>query len=142
MWEQTVRKFTIRLCVIGVLLGVIFLLVYRYCEQFGILAQKGCILAVISSFLAGGLSLWPFFRMLKEDQETLLLSIIWAISLRMLISFSLITVTLLFMNISSEWFLGCYGLFYGVFIILDSWLMLLLAGDVSLRKKEVEYDYL
>ena len=141
MWEQTVRKFTVRIGGIGVLLGVIFLLAYRYCEQAGVQAQKSCILAMLRSFLAGAGSLWPIFRMLKEDQETILLSIIWAISLRMLISFSAIAIILLFIEVSPEWFLGCYGLFYIVFIIMDSWLVIHLVRDALLKKKEFEYDY-
>jgi hypothetical protein len=141
MWEQTVQKFTIRLSGVGVLLGVIFLLAYRYCEQIGDHAQKSCILAMISSFLAGAVSLWPFFRMLKEDQETLLLSIIWAVSLRMLISFSLIALILFCIEVNPQWFLGFYGLFYTVFMVLDSWLIIRLAQEAQVKKKVAGYDY-
>lgn len=142
MWDQTVTKNTIRIGGMGLFLGMVFLLVYRYCEQVGTDAQKSCIFAMACSFLAGGLSLWPFFHMLKEDRETLLLGAIWAISIRILISFFLIAMVLLFIEVHPKWFLGCYGIFYVLFMILDSWLILLLAGDAALKKKEVQYDYL
>lgn len=143
MWEQTVTKYTIRLGVMGLFLGVVFLLAYRYCEQAGVHAQKGCILAMIGSLLAGTLSLWPFFRMLKENQETILTGIVWAISIRILLSFSLIALVILFVEVNAKWFLCCYGFFYILFVIMDSWLILLLIRDVvPIKRREVKYDYL
>jgi hypothetical protein len=134
-WEQTVRKVLSWTVIAGLFLGLIFLVVYRYCEQAGPEARKGCMAAGITAAIGGIGAFWPLGRTWwSQKPEGMVVGVFLGGAIRLLIAFVGVGIILLFTNINRRWFLGCYGIFYIVFLLMDCWLMIRLLHYSGLKE--------
>jgi hypothetical protein len=140
-WEQTVRKVLSWVVIAGLFLGLIFLVAYRYCEQAGSEARKGCMAAGIMVAISGIGAFWPLGRIWwSQKPEGMVVRVFLGGAIRMLLGFVGVVIILLFTNISRKWFLGCYGIFYTVFLLIDCWLMVRLLHYHSLKEDGSQYE--
>jgi hypothetical protein len=140
-WELNPKPILIRLSLAGFFLGLVFLFVYRYCEQAGTVAQKSCVAAMIGSLVAGAAVFWPVLGSYHKDTQRMVMSIFIAGVIRLLIGFIAVVIILFSMTVSVGWFLGCYGIFYAAFVTADTWLIVRLFQGRPPEKDDSEYEY-
>jgi hypothetical protein len=120
---------------------VIFLLTYRYCEQAGPEASKGCMAAGITAAIGGIGAFWPLGRTWwSQKPEGMVVGVFLGVTIRLLVGFVGIIVVFFFTGISRGWFLGCYGIFYAVFLLIDCWLMIRLLHCRGLKENGSLYE--
>jgi hypothetical protein len=140
-WEQTVKKVLTWTVVAGIVLGFVFLLAYRYCEQVGSEAKKGCLAAGLAAAAGGVGAFWPLGRAWwNQKPEGMVTGIVLGGAIRLLMGFVGVVIIILFTHISRVWFLGCYGLFYMAFLLADSWMVVRLFHHCSLKEDEFKYE--
>lgn len=142
MWEQTFKNSMLWLGWVGFVLGLIFLLTYRYCEQAGSAAQKACIAAILAATAGGIVAFWPLFKTWSKKRTTGIAAVMIGNMIRVLVGFVGVVIVLLFTEVSRTWFLGCFGIFYTAFLLTGSWLMLRLLCHRGLKEDESEYEQL
>jgi len=140
MWTENVKKVFSWFIATGLFLGVIFLLTYRYCELAGPKAEKACILAIITATLGGLSAFWPLSKVWRREPEKMVVSVFLGGAIRILIGFVGVVIIFFFTGISRKWFLGCYGIFYTVFLLVDSWLIIRLLNNYGLNKDDSKYE--
>lgn len=142
--EQRPGSNLIRLGLAVLFLGLVFIFVYRYCEQAGPGASKSCIVAMIGAVAAGVAAVWPIIESFRKDARRMIMSVFIAGATRLLIGFVVVVIILSFMTVSLGWFLGCYGIFYAAFVAVDTWLIVCLfqgrPPEKDGLKDEYEYD--
>lgn len=141
MWEQKAKSILVQLGIAGFFIGLVFLFVYRYCEQAGTVAQRSCVVAMIGSIAAGIAVFWPILGSSTNDVQERVRSIFIAGATRLLIGFVVVVIIFSFMTVSHGWFLGCYGIFYAAFVAVDTWLIVRLFQGRSLEKDDSEDEY-
>lgn len=140
-WEQTVKKVLTWTVCAGLALGLVFLLTYRYCEQFGLEAENGCLAAGIVAAAGGVGAFWPLGKAWwKQKSEEMIGGVVLGVTIRLLVGFVGVVIIFLVTNINRRWFLGCYGLFYLFFLLADSWLMICLLRYHSLYEEKTRYE--
>jgi|GEM_PF-2052043 len=136
------KSIIVNLSLSGLFVGFVFLLVYRYCEQAGPVAQRSCVAAMIGSIAAGVAVFWPILGSFNNnDANEMIRSIFIASVTRLLLGFVVVVIILSFMAVSRGWFLGCYGIFYATLVAVDTWLIVCLFQGRSLEKDDSEYGY-
>ncbi len=140
MWDHKIKSIIRRFCLAGLFLGFVFLVVYRYCEQAGTVAQKSCVTAMIGSVIAGMAVFGPVLGSLCKDSQKLILNVFIAGVIRLLIGFVVVVIIFLFVTVSRNWFLGCYGIFYTAFVMVDTWLIVHLFQGRPLEKDDSKYE--
>ncbi len=141
IWEHNAKSFIIRLLWVVVFLALVFIFVYRYCEQAGELARRSCVAAMIGSIIAGATALGVVLTGIWQESHKVVVSVMIAGAVRLLIGFIAVAVTLHFVMVSYGWFLSCYGIFYTAFVIADTFLIVrLFKGRVS-EKDDAHYEH-
>jgi hypothetical protein len=140
-WEQTVRKVLTWTLIAGLVLGFVFLLTYRYCEQVGPEAKKSCLTAGFIAAAGGVGAFWPLGTVWgKQKPEKLVTGILLGEVIRLLIGFAGVVIIVFFTHINRGWFLGCYGIFYMAVLLADSWMVVRLFHHCSMTEDECKYE--
>lgn len=146
VWERTVKGWVWRLLASFFVLSLVFALCYRYSEQAGLHVRQACVAAVGIGGISALISLCLVWRFLYQDTLRAMLWIFLTGIIRLLIAFAGVVIIALFTDIDRGWFFGFAGLFYVVFLLFETWLLVSLlsqrdwASEAAKEQESGEYD--
>lgn len=110
--------------------------VYRLSETGGIEASRACLMAMIVAGLAGGLGLYVIGKTWRRDVYFMLAGAMIAMIIRMLIGGGGVAIITLFTDIHRSWFVLFLGIYYLVFLVVDTWLALWVVRNSELKDRK------
>jgi len=146
VWEQTVKDWLWRLLAVFFILSLVFALCYRYSEQAGLHVRQACIAAVGIGGISALISLCLVWRFLYKDKLWAILWVFLTGIIRLLLAFVGVVIIAVFTDIHRGWFFGFAGLFYVVFLLFETWLLVSLlsqrdwASEAAKEQESSEYD--
>jgi hypothetical protein len=97
-----------------------------------------CVAAIMVSILAAALGVVPVYKFWGREMIWVVAAILLAGTIRLLIGLSGVVIIIFFTAIDRISFVGYLTLFYTFFLLLDTWLALLMPRSAAVNTKDQE----
>jgi hypothetical protein len=119
------------------------MIVYRMSESAGEQINRACLLALFVTGLGGLCGIYPISRAWGKEVYGILIGIMVASTIRLLISGVGVAIITFFTNVHRSWFVLFLGIYYLLFMAIETWLGLwvLRNSQLSNRKPSVHGNF-
>ncbi len=121
-----------------VLFAIGGMFVYRLSQTGGRSHEMACVAAIMVSILAAALGVVPVYKFWGREMIWVVAAILLAGTIRLLIGLSGVVIIIFFTAIDRISFVGYLTLFYTFFLLLDTWLALLMPRSAAVNTKDQE----
>ncbi|MEN8127546.1 MAG: hypothetical protein ABFR90_07040 [Planctomycetota bacterium] len=116
------------------------ILIYRISQIGGLHVSRACLAAASVATVAGLLGLYAIGKTWGRDIHWMLIGVMIAMVIRLLISGAGTAIIAVFMDIHWSWYILFLGVYYAIFLILDTWLALWILKYTEKREQEPDVD--
>lgn len=112
------------------------LFVYRLSETGGFHVSRACFIALVIAVTSGLAGIYVISELWGKDVYMVLAGVMIAAVIRLLISGSGFAIITFFMDIHRSWFVLFLGVYYLVFMAVDTWLALWILRNSEMKERE------
>ena len=112
------------------------MLVYRLSQTGGRAVNQACLLALVVEILAGIVGFTVIAKTWGKDAHWVLVGVMIAAAIRLLISGAGVAIIALFTNVHQSWFILFLGIYYGAFLVIDTWLAIWILRNSEMKERE------
>ena len=112
------------------------LFVYRLSETGGFHVRRACFIAFVIAVTSGLTGIYVISEMWGKDVYLVLIGVVSAMVTRLLISGSGFAIITFFMDIHRSWFVLFLGIYYLVFMTVDTWLALWILQNSEFKERK------
>lgn len=123
--------------------ALLAMIIYRMSESKGGHVQRACLISLIITGAGGLCGIYPISRAWGKDVYGVLIGIMVASVIRLLISGAGVAIITFFNSVHRSWFVLFLGLYYLLFLAVETWLALWVLRNSQLddRKSSVHGNF-